>query len=131
MAKPRWERGRPVRNPWPSARGLSPFARGTTGGVLRTNVDPLPQKNAAPPWKKGTNVETPGRARRPRSQGGHVRHTLRVELVCSDNEALVSLRTWEQHGHSNRKAVRLTGKNVQSSDHRVADGRDALLRVRW
>jgi hypothetical protein len=29
---------------WPLARGLSPLARATTGGVVRTNEDPLPQK---------------------------------------------------------------------------------------
>ena len=55
VTKPRWERGRPVRN-----RGRRPLQR------------PL---------------AAPGRARRPRSQRGHVKHTLRVESVCSANEA--------------------------------------------
>ena len=41
---------------WPKARVLSPLARGTTGGVVRTNEDPLPQKTRRPPWKRGTNV---------------------------------------------------------------------------
>jgi hypothetical protein len=43
---------------WPKAGVLSPLARGTTGGVVRTNEDPLPQKTRRPPWKRGTNVET-------------------------------------------------------------------------
>jgi hypothetical protein len=45
--------------PWPKARVLSPLARGTTWGVVRTSEDPLPQKTRRPPWKSGTNVETP------------------------------------------------------------------------
>jgi hypothetical protein len=44
-------------------RILSPLARlgkGDYRGVAQTNEDPLPQKTWRPPWKRGTNVETPG-----------------------------------------------------------------------
>ncbi len=49
----------------PKVRGLSPLARGTTGGVLRTNEDPCRKKRGEAfsklqfPWRRGTNVESP------------------------------------------------------------------------
>ena len=40
-------------------RILSPLGKGATGGVVQTKEDPLPQKTRRPPWKRGTNVDTP------------------------------------------------------------------------
>ncbi|MCI0626581.1 MAG: hypothetical protein L0387_33850, partial [Acidobacteria bacterium] len=42
--------------------------------------------------------------------------TLRVESVRSASETLVWLRLYTDRAHNNRKAVRKTGKNVQSPD---------------
>ncbi|MCI0623315.1 MAG: hypothetical protein L0387_16925, partial [Acidobacteria bacterium] len=50
----------------------------------------------------------------PRSQGGCVKPTLRLESVRSASETLVWLRLYTHRAHNNRKAVRKTGKNVQS-----------------
>ncbi|MCI0724372.1 MAG: hypothetical protein L0338_36215, partial [Acidobacteria bacterium] len=59
------------------------------------------------------------RAGRPRSQGGCVKRTFRVESVRSASEALVWLRLYTDRAHNNRKAVRKTGKNVQSPGTRT------------
>ncbi|MCI0719897.1 MAG: hypothetical protein L0338_13140, partial [Acidobacteria bacterium] len=42
------------------------------------------------------------------------KRTLRVESVRSASETLVWLRLYTDRAHNNRKAVRKTGKNVQS-----------------
>ncbi|MCI0628024.1 MAG: hypothetical protein L0387_41290, partial [Acidobacteria bacterium] len=58
----------------------------------------------------------PRRAGSPRSQGGCVKSTLRVESVRSANETLVWLRLYTDRAQNNRKAVRKTGKSLQSPD---------------
>ena len=45
---------------------------------------PVRNRGQRPPQRP---FAAPGRARRPRSQRGHVKHTLRVVPVCSANEA--------------------------------------------
>ncbi|MCI0625307.1 MAG: hypothetical protein L0387_27300, partial [Acidobacteria bacterium] len=59
-------------------------------------------------------------ARAPRV--GCVKRTLRVESVRSASETPVWLRLYTDRAHNNRKAVRKTGKSVQSPGWRGAPG---------
>ncbi|MCI0723536.1 MAG: hypothetical protein L0338_31925, partial [Acidobacteria bacterium] len=66
------------------------------------------------------------------SQGGCVKRMLRVESVRSASETLVwlRLRLYTDRAHNNRKAVRKTGKNVQSPDSRES-GNPAPVGKPW
>ena len=71
--------------PRPRLSPLASLGKGTTGGVVQTNEDPLPQKTRRPPWKRGPNVETPGGALRARwmnaRRSARSTHSLRHYVV--------------------------------------------------
>ncbi len=73
---------------------------------------------AASARSEAGGTPAPRRAGRPRSQGGCVKRTLRLESVRSASETLAWLWLYTDRAHNNRKPVRKTGKNFQSPDSR-------------
>ena len=79
----------PVRNTLPLAKRI----RGRSRGGPR--LDPLPQNTRRPPWKRGTDVETPG-TRAPRAVSTCIRIRAvqcRADSICySSTTAAFDLR---------------------------------------